>query len=232
MLKLIFPEICVNCWKEGSYLCNECKKKLQTHPPICPYCHQNSTDFKTCKACKNTFSDAYLEGLIIWFSYNNIIKKLILKLKYFHKKTIAEFIAKQLKLFIVSNQSIILDINNSEKTIITWIPSHRIRKYIIKWYNQSYLIAKKLSQLLWYKFEKILWKKKNTKSQVKLNKQQRKENLKNVFWLLKPLNWNETIIVVDDITTTWATINEFAKTIKNIYPNIKIRWIVIARHDK
>jgi predicted amidophosphoribosyltransferase len=49
--------------------------------------------------------------------------------------------------------------------------------------------------------------------------------LKNAFVLEKSstLKGNETILIVDDITTTGSTINEIAKTIKTQYPQIKIR---------
>jgi predicted amidophosphoribosyltransferase len=58
------------------------------------------------------------------------------------------------------------------------------------------------------------------------------KNLNNAFSLTKNLSltWNETLLIVDDITTTWSTINELAKLIKHYYPNMKIRWAVLWRH--
>jgi predicted amidophosphoribosyltransferase len=41
---------------------------------------------------------------------------------------------------------------------------------------------------------------------------------------------NETILIVDDITTTWSTINELAKLIRHHYPTIKVRGMVVWRH--
>lgn len=232
MLSKLFPPICSNCKKEWDILCEDCRKKLTPHPPLCPYCHKESQDFKVCNTCKVVWKDIFINWLIICFAYNDIIKKSILKLKYYHKKSIADFLAKQLEMWFHSNPTLLNQINiNHWETIITWVPSHRIRRYFVKWYNQSYLLAQNLASKLWLKYEKLVYKSKNTKSQVSLWRKQRKENLKNVFSMLKILKWDETIIIVDDITTTWSTINEMAKTIKEIYPWVNVWGMVLARHN-
>jgi predicted amidophosphoribosyltransferase len=71
----------------------------------------------------------------------------------------------------------------------------------------------------------IAKKKKFTKTQASLDRNNRLHNLKNVFSMTQnlQLQGNETILIVDDITTTGSTINELAKLIKHYYPNIKIR---------
>ena len=68
-------------------------------------------------------------------------------------------------------------------------------------------------------------KKKHTKTQASLDRNGRLHNLKNAFSLTKitQLQGNETLLIIDDITTTGSTINELAKLIKHHYPNIKIR---------
>ena len=70
-----------------------------------------------------------------------------------------------------------------------------------------------------------------TKSQASLNREWRLKNLKNAF-CFKDANVLEnvqTIILVDDVTTTWSTLNEVAKFIKSKYPKISIRWVVLCR---
>ena len=68
-------------------------------------------------------------------------------------------------------------------------------------------------------------KKRHTKTQASLNRNSRLHNLKNTFSLTKnpQLQGNETLLIIDDITTTGSTINELAKLIQHHYPNIKIR---------
>jgi len=71
----------------------------------------------------------------------------------------------------------------------------------------------------------IAIKKKHTKTQASLDRNGRLKNLKNAFSLVNNLSLqgNETLLIVDDITTTGSTINELAKLIKYHYPRIKVR---------
>ena len=71
----------------------------------------------------------------------------------------------------------------------------------------------------------IAKKRKHTRRQTGLERKERLRNLENTFMLIDgaPIQGNETILIVDDITTTGSTINELAKTIKARYPKIRIR---------
>ena len=230
IIDYIFPRHCISCWSQGAYLCKQCKKKLQPHPEICPICHRFSQDYKTCINCKNN-KDFYLEGIIIPFAYTNLLKTLIIKLKYFHKKDIGEFLVERLAIALQANTTLQQSFHRSI-VLITFIPSHRYRHYFIKGYNQSELLARKLSQHLQVPMIAIAKKQRHTKTQASLDRNGRMKNLNNAFSLTKNISftWNETLLIVDDITTTGSTINELAKLIKHYYPKIKVRWAVLWRH--
>ena len=95
LIDLIFPRECLGCSKQGPYLCFECKKKLTPHPELCPFCHTPQRDFKTCQLCKSNWETA-LEWVLICFSYQTLIKKLIPKLKFYHKKDLFAKIRKKI----------------------------------------------------------------------------------------------------------------------------------------
>lgn len=233
ILNFLFPKYCINCSQAWEYLCFNCKKKLIAHPEICPYCHTYHRFYQTCFTCKNKKNN-YLNWLIIAFVYDKILKTLILKLKYFHKKDIADFLAQRLFLTIQTNQLLQYQTNVlKQEILISYVPSHRYRKYFIKWYNPSQIIAKLLAKKLRLGLIEIVKKTKHTTQQAKLNKAQREENLKNSFEIINNTNlkWNETIILIDDITTTWSTLNEIAKIIKKEYPQISVWWAVLWRHN-
>ncbi len=235
LIDLIFPRQCIHCWVIWAYLCTSCKKRLQPHPEICPYCHRFSKDYRTCIECK-TNKNNYLEGIIIPFVYTDLLKTLIIKLKYFHKKDIWNFLIERLDIALQANQSLQYELayyhHPKKKFRISFIPSHRYRNYFIKWYNQSKILAKKLSIYKNIPMISVAQKNKHTKTQASLDRKGRIINLKNTFSLTQKLNFTgeEIVLIIDDITTTGSTINEVAKCIKQKYPNIKIRWMVVGRH--
>ncbi|MFA7717484.1 MAG: phosphoribosyltransferase family protein, partial [Candidatus Absconditabacterales bacterium] len=118
---------------------------------------------------------------------------------------------------------------------VTFIPSHRYRKRFVKGYNQSELLARKLAVKLGLPSLQLVRKTKRTKSQAQLTRKQRLTNLQGAFSLkmnqLGTMNHElGTIFLVDDVTTTGSTLNQLAKVIKEKFPKIKVRGIVIARH--
>lgn len=228
LLDFLFPCTCVWCWKKWGYLCSECKKQLYSHPEICPFCHQKSPDFQTCKTCLEW---QILQWIIIWFAYKWVIKKLILKAKFAHKKDVIPFLAKRLSLLVQTNQKLKSELENNQ-IFVSYVPSHWKRKYYEKWYNQSQLLAESLANELWIPMLKLASKKKYTISQLHLNREKRKENLKWVFHVedLSQLpNW-ATVLLVDDVTTTSSTLSELAKAIHSDREDLKFRWAVIARN--
>ena len=215
----LFPKTCINCKKTGAYLCIDCKKLLDPHTEECPYCHKFSPHYQTCINCRIDRHNA-LEGIIIPFAYTDLTRELILKLKYRHQKEIAEFLAQRLANIFACNQKI-----SPENTIITYTPGHRRKTHMVKGYNQAEVLAEHLSTITEIPLINLLSKPEATTSQVKLHKEQRMVNVLGKFHMnpQNPLKGNETIIVVDDITTTTSTLNEIALTIKHHMPLAKIR---------
>lgn len=126
-----------------------------------------------------------------------------MKLKYFHKKDIGGFLVERLNIALQTNQSFQKHVTN-HSYLITRIPSHRYRKHFIKGYNQSEILAKKLSEVTEIPRIEIAKKKRHTKTQASLKREGRIKNLKNAFSLIPHLTLlgNETLLIVDDITTT------------------------------
>ncbi|MEG2860486.1 MAG: phosphoribosyltransferase family protein, partial [Clostridia bacterium] len=59
-------------------------------------------------------------------------------------------------------------------------------------------------------------RKKNTRKLYKLNKEERKKELKNVFIINdnKDILKNKKVLLIDDIFTTGSTVNEISKVLK------------------
>ena len=229
ILNLLFPRICSWCWSSWSYLCSNCKKSLHAHPEICPITHKNSPwyavrqDFLT---KKNN-----LDWCIVLFRFEPLIKKLITKLKYYHRADISTFLWKRLSLAVESNEHFSSLLLNDSKLLITYVPSHRYRHHITKWYNQSKLLATSLAKELWNKkITQICRKTKNTHSQVGMSRDERKKNLTDAFQVVNPIREWSTILIVDDVLTSGATMIELANTIKKSQPNCEVWGICVARN--
>lgn len=98
--------------------------------------------------------------------------------------------------------------------MIVPVPLHFLRLWW-RGYNQSYLLAKELSKLSHKDLEPILKRKRFTKSQGRLNKKKRRENLKNAFRLSGNVDiQGKDVLLVDDVFTTGSTVLECARVLK------------------
>ena len=187
-LEYIFVPSCGVCGKIGEgYLCKNCGKVLERYVE----CDDNFANLR---------EDIEKKKLHI-FQYKEIVRKLIIQYKFNNKsylyKTFCEFIVKNKKAF---------DFIKSYDIIIP-VPMHN-KKRALRGYNQSGLIAKELAKKMKIKiFTDVLIKTKNNKVQSSLNKEDRKNNVKDVYKLVnKEKIYNKKVLIFDDIYTTGATI--------------------------
>ena len=113
--------------------------------------------------------------------------------------------------------------------IIIPVPISKKRKKE-RGYNQSLLIARKISSKEKIKLgDKVISKVKNNNTQSKLNKEERAENVKNVYKITKDKEIiNKNILLIDDIYTTGATLNECSRMLKQAGAK-KIDVLTIAK---
>jgi ComF family protein len=95
------------------------------------------------------------------------------------------------------------------------VPLHRLKK-AQRGYNQSEFIAKEISKLLDVKLKTNLIKRvKYTETQTSMNLIERRENMKDAFVQKNNADIkNRRIIILDDVTTTGATIEACGKILK------------------
>lgn len=231
ILDLLFPLYCLGCETLWSYICSWCKKQLVPHPDRCPFCHRVMDCGQTCYDC--FVQHRHLAGVMVAFVYTDMIKKLILQLKFFHRYDVVGFLADRLSRLIQTNPSF-TEAQAQWMLFVTFVPSHRRRRWVVKGYNQSELLARHVASNIEVPLIQSLKKQKHTRSQTKRSRKERLTNLLGAFTqnqkvALPP--W-ATLMVIDDITTTWATLDEVAKQRKHHYPSIKVRWVVVGRHWK
>ena len=210
LINIIFPQICSFCGNINEKgLCNKCEIKFKRLA-------ENGILNKKSE-------NMNFENLIYIFRYEGKIRNLIIDYKFNEKayiyETFVNFILKQEKIF---------EKMKSYDTIIP-VPISKQRKKE-RGYNQSLLIAKKISNSLNIKLEtRCLYKTKNIIAQSKLNKEERNLNIQNAYELKnEQIIKNKQILLVDDIYTTGNTVNECARMLQKAQPK-KIDVFVIAK---
>jgi len=221
---IIAPKRCYSCNKEWHFLCNFCDSKLHKLNPYCYICKKETSNFEIHKSCKKNI---FFDKIIVYNHYKEIIiNKLIKDSKFFNKKDILEDLSLYLSNKLLENENIF----NKDNYLILPVPMNFFRR-IKKWYNQSEILASEISRIIWINYNKnILIKIKNTKQQSLLSKKERENNLLNVFKInrkyIKNLEFKK-VILVDDVISTWSTINEISKILKQNWV-LKIIWLCVA----
>jgi ComF family protein len=210
--ELFFPRRCFFCKKYGDLLCGNCQTLLDVTPV-----HRPDRNHKY-------LADIYSAG-----SYENkYIQKLIHALKYkpFHKG-LSQPLAK-----LIANHFALAEINFDfgEYTIIPVpLASKRLRW---RGFNQAEIIARELGKIWQISIAtNCLARIAQTKNQAELGQVQRRENVKGAFacndnGFIK----NKSILLVDDVVTTGATMNECARILSKNNAR-KIIGICIARTE-
>ncbi len=110
----------------------------------------------------------------------------------------------------------IIENNQIKADIIIPVPVSK-RRHFVRGYNQSFLIADTTSKLTQIKIENsVLIKSRDNHKQSLLSLEERIENTKNVFEVKNSEKIrNKNVILIDDIYTTGATVNECSRILKN-----------------
>ena len=205
-IDLFFPTFCVVCKKpvahQDSHICEECFKSIKIITDMCPVCSGSLEDGK-CVFCVGR--KVYIDRNICCFDYEDAVKKLISGYKFRGHKRIAKVFS---RLFIDFG----IDIPKAD--IITSVPMTK-KKIWKRGYNQSEIFAKELSRQYRLKYLKLLAESKKALVQRELNFTGRFFNILGRYTVLnKSRILGKSIILVDDIFTTGATINECARVLK------------------
>jgi len=237
ILDLFFPIQCLGCGQEGQFICPDCFEQMPLN---------RKRHFK--------FSSSASTDLIVVSDYNHaLVKQAIHRYKYDFVKDLAEPLGQ----LMVRRLNVILnDSEESFKNILLIpVPLHKKR---LRWrgFNQAELLAQKISQELRiplinnllirarYRLPQVniktsLERQQNIKQAFELNTDITKYNpfaaslfrqntaVRTVFDLISNLK-NKTIILVDDVCTTGATLEECAQVLKPLQPK-QIWGLVVAQ---
>ncbi|EKE14572.1 MAG: phosphoribosyltransferase, partial [uncultured bacterium] len=182
---------------------------------ICPVCKRKLNQGTVCSHCQK---NSFLDGVFFATSYeNSICEELVKNFKYHHVTELKI----PLSLIIIKYLNHLAKYSRFKKqifdleSILIPIPLHK-KRLKERGFNQSELLAKEIAPVLGFKYlGEILIRKIYTQAQAELPKEERLHNIKDCFELKEKSEIKgKTIILIDDVFTTGATLQEAAKVLK------------------
>ena len=157
------------------------------------------------------------------FSYEGAVQTAILSMKFNNHGSYAKVFAKYL-VFMANKVEL-------EYDVVTFAPMSKksLRK---RRYNQAQLLAKHFCHLQDKDslLTETVVKTKETEPQERLSKTERKTNLVGAYKICADVK-GKRVLVIDDVKTTGATINECAKVLKNAGATSVYALTVAARKE-
>ncbi|HPA25457.1 MAG TPA: ComF family protein [bacterium] len=196
ILEIFFPVTCLDCGQDGEWLCEQCFNNLKLDNNFL-----ETVDFKP----------SFLDGFFVAANWQDkILQKVIHSYKYNFSQELSLILA---RLLLIKTKHLLKIYPEIQNFILMPVPLHKKR---LTWrgFNQAELLVNVLAQKLNMKTEDGFLKRiKNTQAQAKLNSKKRAKNIVNAFVVSKDVRGQE-ILLVDDVITTGATMNECAKVLK------------------
>lgn len=217
LLDFFFPRSCALCGKRLSL--------QEQHICLSCYIHLPRTMFHTTEHSpleKLFWGRLPIVRAASFFHYSESTKEILLQLKYKDNPHIGEYMASQYAKEIVDSHFF------DDIDVIVPIPLHWLRR-IKRGYNQSEHIAKGISRVTGIPIcTKAVKRNRNNKSQTRVMRHQRHDNVEDIFTLTRPeMLADKHILIVDDVTTTGSTINACAQEIAKA-PNTRISVLTLA----
>lgn len=234
-LDFLYPPRCSICGKllrRKEFLCISCRESLFSKTEACPVCAYPHGRGKECPECRHR--KLYIDGMFALGPYRGNLKRLIQEFKYQGKQEMVHFFTP----YIV--QGITSRIHSGHWPVpdgLVPIPlcAGRLTQ---RGFNQAELLAEEAALRLEFPLMNVLVRIKETESQVRLGRRDRAANLRGAFCLMKeemqsPGNeegslQEKTLIIIDDIFTSGATINEAARVLRQ-GGSKKLYAVVIGR---
>jgi len=204
-LDWLLPPRCGGCGKLGNRWCFDCQREIVTiDPPFCERCGDSQKANGICARC--VAAPPGYTALRSWASFNGPLRNAIHRLKYGRDVALGEVLARPM-------------INYLKQTgwkvdIVVPVPMSLSRR-AERGYNQAALLARPIALSFGLEYRsRALRKTRETRSQVGLSLGERQANVRGAFEADRRVVSGKQILVVDDVTTSGATLNACARALR------------------
>ncbi|NPV57377.1 MAG: ComF family protein [Anaerolineae bacterium] len=203
-LDWLYPPVCAGCGSEAGSWCENCRQATtKINEKICQKCGDFVSRGTTCSPCKN--DPPAFNALRSFTVFDGVARSALHRLKYSRDISLAASLAPAMIEY--------LQTLNWQPDIISPIPISKDR-YLQRGYNQSAFLAFPIALGLNIRYSsRIIRRVKNTRSQVGLNIQERKQNVAGAFECDSKKIQRQCILLVDDVITTGATMRACAQSL-------------------
>jgi len=217
---LIYPSTCLACEKElantETHICSICDNDL-TRTSFHLFDEPTDTDklFWGRVGLKCTYSHFY-------FKKDSSIQNVLFNLKYKNDSYVGEYFGKELGKSLAT----IDDFKTADALIP--VPLH-YKKEFIRGYNQSYAIAKGISEEIGVPVRQNYTKRnEHTDTQTKKSRFQRWDNVNSIFSVSKSIGGLKHVVLIDDVVTTGSTLEALVRSIKGVAPSVEVSIVTLA----
>ena len=204
-MDLLFPPRCAGCGVSGARWCPACAASVQ-HPvePLCRVCgvpwDGRVAICDNCRASRPRYC-----ALRSWSVFEGPVRSALHRLKYRRDLGLGEALVPQLAEFLESLHWPV--------DMVVPVPLGR-RRLAERGYNQVNLIARPLSMATRIAYAPDgLARNQETRSQVGLTREQRRQNVRNAFLARKDRVNAHIVLLMDDVATTGSTLSSCAEAL-------------------
>lgn len=203
-LDWLFPPECGGCGRKGSRWCDDCVfGSVLIGDQCCPVCGDIALSVGLCLHCQE--QKPVFTQLRSWASYLGPVRNMVHRLKYHGDISLGEAVAQPM---IAELARIGWDVD-----VVAPVPLS-LARMAERGYNQAALIAFPIAMGLHRPYQgKLLTKVRDTRSQVGLSYDDRLMNVVDAFSVEPEAVSGKRVLLIDDVTTSGATLNECAKVL-------------------
>ncbi len=215
---LIWPPVCANCGKridEANHLCGTCWHSM--HWVDRPYCPISGLPYAY-DVGEEIISPSVIVDPPVYDKvrtvalYDDTARALVHKLKYHDRTDLARSMGQWM---VRAGQEFFND--DPDQLVVVPVPLHP-QRLISRRYNQSALLAKEIAEQQNVSYlHDCLKRRRATRQQVGLSDSERAANVRGAFRVPAPLKGEiagKTIILIDDVMTTGATMQACARVLR------------------